>query len=89
MNELTPDISSVVIVPNKADSAFGSLFEIKAEADEIFINAATVADVEIISAVTASKLKATGAIVTEVKNNTVSSVVSVSSSSSSNGGSGY
>lgn len=84
MNELSPDISSIVIVPNKTNSAFGSLFEIKAEADEIFINGATVADVEIISAVTASKLKATGAVVTEVKNNTVSQVASSSSSSSSN-----
>ena len=102
MNELAPDISSIVIVPNKANSSFGSLFEIKAEADEIFINGATVADVEMISAVTASKLKATGAVVTEVKNSTVSSVSNSSSnatnssssssnstSSSSNGGSGY
>ncbi len=83
MNELAPNISSIVIVPNKTDSAFGSLFEIKAEADEIFINGSTVADVEIISAVTASKLKATGAVVTEIQDNTVSSVELSSSSSSS------
>ena len=65
MNELSPNISTFIIVPDQADQAFGSLFEIKAESDEIFISGAEVTDIEIIDAVTASRLKATGSVVTE------------------------
>lgn len=69
MRELAPDLSSIVIVPNAPDQSFGSLIEIKAEADEIFISSATVDNVEIISTNTADKLKAQGVYVSE---NTVS-----------------
>ena len=48
INSLTPALSSIVIVPKQADQTFGSLFEIKSEANEIFLNAATVNDIEII-----------------------------------------
>tara|TARA_B110000503_G_scaffold140962_1_gene233169 strand:+ start:21 stop:2036 length:2016 start_codon:yes stop_codon:yes gene_type:complete len=65
MKELSPDLSSIIIVPRAATSYFGSLFEIKAEADEIFISSAKVKDVEIISAITAERLKSSGNIVTE------------------------
>ena len=64
MKELSPAVSSIVIVPKSAESAFGSLMQINAEADEIFISSATVDDVEIISAITAERLKADGSIVT-------------------------
>lgn len=64
MKELTPDLSSIVIVPRDATSSFGSLFEVKAESDEIFISSATVDDVEVISSITAERLRADGAIVT-------------------------
>lgn len=63
MKDVAPYISSIVIVPKSASSAFGSLFEIKAEADEIFISSAGVNDVEIITANTADRLKSQGAIV--------------------------
>jgi hypothetical protein len=63
MKDQAPFISSIVIVPVSATSNFGSLFEIKSEADEIFISSATVDDVEIISANTADRLKTQGAIV--------------------------
>jgi hypothetical protein len=63
MRDQAPFISSIVIVPVSATSNFGSLFEIKAEADEIFISSATVEEVEIISANTADRLKTQGAIV--------------------------
>jgi hypothetical protein len=39
------------------------LFEIKSESDEIFISGATVDDVEMIDAVTASRLKTDGTVV--------------------------
>jgi hypothetical protein len=63
-NQLAPDIVSVVIVPTAANQVFGSLFEIKSENDEIFVSAATVDDVEIIDAITASRLQANGEVVT-------------------------
>jgi len=64
MNQLAPNISSIVIVPNEDTQAFGSLYEIKSESDEIFISGATVADVDIIDSITATRLKATGNVVT-------------------------
>jgi hypothetical protein len=64
MKQLSPDLSSIVIVPTSASSSFGSLFEIKAESDEIFISSATVDDVEVISAITAERLRASGSITT-------------------------
>jgi hypothetical protein len=44
-----------------------SLFEIKAEADEIFISSATVDDVEIITSNTADRLRTQGAIVSSTQ----------------------
>ena len=66
MKELSPDLSSIVIVPNSGQSSFGSLFELKAESDEILISGATVDDIEIISAITAERLKSEGSIITSV-----------------------
>lgn len=62
MNELTPDITNFVIVP-KSVGGFGSLYEITCESNEIFINGATVNDIEIIDAITASELKAISSVV--------------------------
>ena len=64
MQQLTPNIVTFVIVPKQEGQAFGSLFEIKSEADEIFISGATVSDVSIIDSITASRLKSQGAITT-------------------------
>jgi uncharacterized membrane protein YgcG len=87
MNSLTPDIVNVVIVPKSDNQAFGSLFEIKAESDEIFISSATVADVEIIDAITASKIKATGNVVSSsVTPNAGVQSSTLSSSTQSGGG---
>ena len=58
----SPFILSIVIVPKSPLKSFGSLFEIKAESDEIFISSATVNDVEIISANTADRLRTQGAL---------------------------
>mgnify|MGYP006072920779 CR=1 FL=1 len=68
MNNLSPELVSIVIVPKQASQSFGSLFEIKSESDEIFINAAQVSDVEIIDEITASNLQASGIVITSVLN---------------------
>lgn len=77
IQKLAPDVSSIVLVPRQETQSFGSLYEIKSENDEIFISAATVEDIEIIDALTASRLKATGIVITsdEVLNTGVQSSV--------------
>ena len=70
MNQLAPNITNFVIVPKANGLNFGSLFEIKANSDELFINGATVDDIEVISGITASTIKATSA--TSVSSNVVS-----------------
>ena len=64
MKEMAPDIVTFLIVPQDATQTFGSLFEIKSESDEIFISGATVNDLEIIDAITANQLVASGKVVT-------------------------
>ena len=87
MQDLAPDISSIVLVPRDATSSFGSLFEIKAESDKIFISAATVKDVEIISSITAERLKASGSIVTSTTATTPNTVTSgISTATTTTGG---
>jgi len=53
---LSPNISSIIIVPAASDSNFGTLYQINAEPNEILISAATVDNVQIISAITAGQL---------------------------------
>ena len=86
MNRLAPDLVSVVIVPNQITQGFGSLFEIRSEVDEIFINSATVANIEIIDQITATRLNASGRVVTssETANTGITSATSFTSSNSSN-----
>jgi hypothetical protein len=57
-NSVAPDISNIVIVPRQPTQVFGSLFEIQSRADEIFISGATVDDIEIVSAITATEIRA-------------------------------
>jgi hypothetical protein len=105
MNENAPDIVNMLIVPKQASQAFGSLYEIKSENDELFVSDATVNDIEIIDAITASKIQATGNVVTNTGTNNVGiqsqalNVTATTSTSTSNststdtgsssGGSGY
>jgi hypothetical protein len=49
-------VSSVVLVPKDSSKTFGSLFQVNAEPDQIFVNAATVNDIEIIAALTPKQL---------------------------------
>ena len=46
---LAPDIQSAVIVPKDATQAFGRLFQIRSEPDELLISCAQATDVEIIT----------------------------------------
>lgn len=68
MNRLSPYIVNFVIVPTLSDLTFGSLYEISAEKDQIFINGATIDDIEIITSITASQIKSEGAIALETGN---------------------
>jgi len=62
MSQLSPYVVNFILVPKSGDLTFGALYEIRSEKDQIFINGATINDIEVISTVTASKLKASGAI---------------------------
>jgi hypothetical protein len=55
--ELGDIISTVVLVPADPLKSFGDLFEIRCAANEIFVNAATVNDIEVIDALTSSELR--------------------------------
>jgi len=57
--QLSPNVASIIIVPTDSATRFGNLYQINAEANEILISAATVDDVEIISAITAAQLNQT------------------------------
>jgi len=50
-------ISSVVLVPLNPLKTFGDLYEIRSAPNEIFVNGATVADVEVIDALTQSNIR--------------------------------
>jgi len=79
-NSLVPKINSVVIVPNKQDTVFGSLFQIESNSDEIFISGATVGNVEIIPSISQGSLKASGTVIT-------SATTPASTASATSGGS--
>jgi hypothetical protein len=92
MNKLSPKLSAIVIVPQQNTLAFGSLFEIKSEADEIFISSATVDNIESINAITAARLKADGAIYVEnpqVLGINSAPAIQTNSSNSNTGGFSY
>jgi len=59
INEVSPDISNMIIVPRQPNQVFGSLFEIQSREDEIFVSGAKVDDIEIVSAITAAEIRAT------------------------------
>ena len=59
LNSVAPDCSNLVIVPKQRSQVFGSLFEIQSRPDEILISGATVDDIEIVTAITATEINAT------------------------------
>lgn len=60
INQLSPDISNFVIVPRQSGLTFGSLFEISSASDQLFINGATVNDIDIVTGITSSIIKSSG-----------------------------
>ena len=56
------------------------MFQIRSQADEIFISAATVNDVELIDVLTAAQLRATGSVTNAATETTATESVSGSSS---------
>lgn len=62
MNRTAPYLVNFVIVPRQNNLAFGSLFEIKADSDQIFINGATTDDIEVVEGITSSVIAASGSI---------------------------
>jgi hypothetical protein len=62
MNEVSPYITNFVIIPKINN--FGSLYEVACLSNEILISGATVNDIQVIDAITASQLNTTATIVT-------------------------
>ena len=54
---LAPEVQSVVIVPTENDQAFGRLFQVRSEPDELFISAASPEDVEVVASLTDEELR--------------------------------
>jgi hypothetical protein len=50
-------IGSVVLVPLDPQKSFGDLYEIRSAPNEIFVNGATVVDIEVIEALTSTNLR--------------------------------
>jgi len=50
-------VSSVVLVPINPQKSFGDLYEIRSEPNQIFVNAANVNNVEVISALTSTNIR--------------------------------
>ena len=93
-------ISSVVLVPLNPQKSFGDLYEVRSAPNEIFVSAATVADVEVITALTQSNIRSqtsvSGLYPTAISQGTsgqstvtTSTQSSYSSSGGSSGGGGY
>lgn len=55
-SSLAPNISSVLIIPANNELVFGNFFQINAEPWEIIASAATVNDVDVVSAITSAQL---------------------------------
>ena len=92
--ELGGQVATVVIVPSKAESNFGDLYQVRCEPDELFMSTATVDNIEVVKSLTSVNLKQSTAPVsgktsTASTSTSTSSGSSSSSSSSSGGGGSY
>jgi len=56
-SQLAPELQTVVIVPRSNDQAFGRLFQVRCEPDELFIRAAQPDDIEVVSSLTDEELR--------------------------------
>jgi hypothetical protein len=55
--QLTGIVSSVVLVPLNQSKYFGNLYEVRCAPNQIFVNGATVANIEVITALTSTNLR--------------------------------
>jgi hypothetical protein len=55
--ELGTIISSVVLVPLNTQKSFGDLYEIRSQPNELFVNGATINNIEVIEALTSTNLR--------------------------------
>lgn len=55
--QLTSAIASIVIVPEATTAKFGTLFEVRANYDELFLSTASVSNVDIVSALTDATMR--------------------------------
>jgi hypothetical protein len=55
--ELGTIVSSVVLVPLDTQKSFGDLYEIRSQPNEIFVNGATINNIEVIEALTSTNLR--------------------------------
>ena len=56
-DQLGDIVSSVVLVPKDPTKSFGDLYEIRSAPNEIFVNAATVNDIDVVDALTSTVLR--------------------------------
>ena len=56
-SQLAPDLQTIVIVPRNNDQAFGRLFQVRSEPDELFINRAQPDDIEVVQSLTDEELR--------------------------------
>ena len=52
INQLSPKLVSILIVPRQTTSVFGDLFQITPNNNEVFISSISVNDIDIVSALT-------------------------------------
>jgi len=64
VDQNSPNISNIVIVPKQSTQVFGSLYEIQSRPDEIFVSGASVTDIDIVSEINAAQLNAVGTVIT-------------------------
>jgi hypothetical protein len=77
VQQMSPDITTFVIVPKQANQVFGSMFELGCESDEVFVSSATVNDISVIDAVSASRLQASGGVVITDTQTSNSGIISI------------
>jgi len=56
-SEIGDVVSSVVLVPLDTQKYFGDLYEIRSAPNQIFVNAATINDIEVIQALTSTNIR--------------------------------
>jgi hypothetical protein len=64
VDQNSPNISNIVLVPKQSTQVFGSLYEIQSRPDEIFVSGATVDDIDIVAEINAAQLNAVGTVIT-------------------------